>query len=54
MDPGQTDADLCSACTACIYTCPEDARYFTGDLFEGMKERFLINFNQRKESEFYL
>ena len=54
MDPGQTDADLCSACTACIYTCPEDARYFTGDLFEGMKERFLTNFNQRKESEFYL
>ena len=54
MDPGQTDADLCSACTACIYTCPEDARYFTGDLFEGMKEIFLTNFNQRKESEFYL
>ena len=48
------DESLCTYCYECVSSCPEDARYFTGDLFEGMKERFLTNFNQRKESEFYL
>ena len=54
MDPVATDTEKCSACTACIYVCPEDARYFSGDLFENMKTKFIANFSKRKEAEFYL
>lgn len=53
-DPLTIDANLCDACTACIYICPEDARSFVGETYETMNSKFVTNNSERKEGELFL
>ena len=49
--PRKTDKKLCISCARCIAECPEDARSFSGFLFNMARSRFIKNHSGYKENE---
>lgn len=46
--------DLCNACTACIYACPEKARFFHGPQYEGFGPVLRGMTKDRREPEIFI
>lgn len=52
-DPRLTDAELCINCTACVHSCPDNARGYYSEAFQSNAVKFAEANSERKEPEVF-
>ena len=52
--PTETNTEICIACGACIYNCPQNSRKYIGEDYYSMEEEFINKFFSYKKSKYYI
>lgn len=53
-DPSNLDIKKCIACTACVSVCEQDARGFSGPMYEASKLAYEIFTKKKREPEWFI